>query len=89
MADVVSTFIIRLWTVQEPGVVESPRGRGRIDHVQSGEHAYFEHLSDGLDFLKQRFGAFDSLQTAGGVESAGTPAAPTRDPKTINEEDHG
>jgi hypothetical protein len=88
MAEVVSTFIVRLWTVQEPGVAESPRGRGRIDHVQSGEHAYFEHLSDGLEFLRQRFGAFDSLQAANGIGSMSSSKTGLREPIPMIEEDN-
>jgi hypothetical protein len=89
MAEVVSTFIVRLWTVQEPGVADAPRGRGRIDHVQSGEHAYFEQLSDGLEFLRQRFGAFDSLQTADGAGSTSSPERGLGEPSPITEEENG
>jgi hypothetical protein len=87
MAEVVSTFIVRLWTVQEPGLTDAPRGRGRIDHVQSGEHAYFEQLSEGLEFLRQRFGAFDSLQAADPVESTGSSETMSREPKPMMEDD--
>ena len=62
MAEISSTFIIRLWTVDEPLAGESPRGRGRIDHVQSGEHIYFDQLAEALSFLRQHFGACANLE---------------------------
>ncbi len=89
MAEVTSTFIIRLWTVREPGVAESPRGRGRIDHVQSGEHAYFEQLSDGLAFLRERFGAFDTLQPGNGAEAINPSRTMLGDLKPRMEEEEG
>ena len=89
MADVISTFIIRLWTVQEPGASGSPRGRGRIDHVQSGEHVYFDQLVEGLDFLRRRFGAYDSLQPPPGFAFAPRSEAPDLDIEPKAEEKDG
>jgi hypothetical protein len=89
MADVISTFIIRLWTVQEPGANQSPRGRGRIDHVQSGEHVYFDQLAEGLDFLRRRFGAYDSLQTPAGFAPRHASTARDRDIEQQAEEKDG
>ena len=80
MAEISSTFIIRLWTVDEPLAGESPRGRGRIDHVQSGEHIYFDQLAEALSFLRQHFGAYANLEGIAPPEPAVAPdsqASPT------------
>ncbi|HWE60779.1 MAG TPA: hypothetical protein VHB98_03635 [Chloroflexota bacterium] len=63
MADVTSTFIIRLWTNGESLTDQPPHGRGRIDHLQSGERLYFDHLDSALGFIRQHFGAYDRLET--------------------------
>jgi hypothetical protein len=62
MAEVTSTFILRLWSVNEPLAEELPQGRGRIDHVQSGEYIYFDHVVEAMDFLRRHFGAYASLE---------------------------
>ena len=48
----VSTFVIRFW--REWSAAAS-RWRGRIEHVQSGQHADFVELAGVLEFL-QRLG---------------------------------
>jgi hypothetical protein len=61
MAEVSSTFILRLWTVDEaPAGGRSPR-RGRVDHPQSGDHLYFNHMLEALAFIRSHFGAYDRL----------------------------
>jgi hypothetical protein len=64
MAEVSSTFILRLWTNDESLVGQHPHGRGRIDHLQSGERLYFDHLESALIFIRHHFGAYDTLQPA-------------------------
>ena len=76
MSTVSSTFIIRLWTSADPLAIESRHGHGRIDHVQSGEHLYFDQLQDALDFLSRHFGAYDSLDRTAGVDTALAGSAP-------------
>jgi hypothetical protein len=73
MSTVSSTFIIRLWTAADPLSTEPPRGHGRIDHVQSGDHAYFDDLEDAVEFLRQHFGALDGQDTAVGPASPAPP----------------
>jgi hypothetical protein len=45
----VSTFVIRFW--HEWSAARS-RWRGRIEHVQSGQHADFERLEGALNFVQ-------------------------------------
>jgi hypothetical protein len=49
--DHVHSFVIRVW--QEPREIEGagPEWRGRIEHVQSGERAYFQHLDRMVEFI--------------------------------------
>jgi hypothetical protein len=67
MAEVSSTFMLRLWTNDAPQVGQPPHGRGRIDHLQSGERLYFDHLESALSFIRHHFGAYDTLQPAAPV----------------------
>jgi hypothetical protein len=67
MAEVSSTFMLRLWTNDEPRVGHPTHGRGRIDHLQSGERLYFDHLEDALSFIRYHFGAYDTIQPAAPV----------------------
>jgi hypothetical protein len=62
MAEVRSTFILRLWTTDDPLLGRPAQGRGRIDHLQSGERLYFDHLDQMLTFIRYHFGAYDTLQ---------------------------
>jgi hypothetical protein len=80
MSTVSSTFIIRLWTAADPLSAERPRGHGRIDHVQSGDHAYFDDLEDAVEFLRRHFGAFDGRDPAMTVADPASPAAPPESP---------
>ena len=72
MSTVSSTFIIRLWTATDPLSGEPQRGHGRIDHLQSGESAYFDQMQDALAFLRRHFGAYESLEH---VSAARPPAS--------------
>jgi len=49
--DHVHSFVIRVW--QEPRELEGAGAewRGRIEHVQSGERAYFRSLDKMLEFM--------------------------------------
>lgn len=49
--DHVHSFVIRVW--QEPREIEDagPEWRGRIEHVQSGDRAYFRHLDKMVEFI--------------------------------------
>jgi hypothetical protein len=80
MSTVSSTFIIRLWTAADPLSAQPPRGHGRIDHVQSGDHAYFDHLEDAMAFLRRHFGAFDSRDAATAAAADPTPPPPVESP---------
>jgi hypothetical protein len=46
---IAATFIVRLWTEHGPG--QAPQWRGQVEHVQSGEQAYFRNLDHMLDFI--------------------------------------
>lgn len=47
----VNSFVIRMWL--EPREMErtDPEWRGRIEHVQSGERAYFRDLNKMVEFV--------------------------------------
>jgi hypothetical protein len=45
----VSTFIVRIWRVWS---LRGPHWRGRIEHLQSGQHAAFEDLDRMLAFVR-------------------------------------
>jgi hypothetical protein len=62
MAEANSTFILRLWMVDTSLATPAPRGRGRIDHLQSGEYCYFECLAEAMHFIGAHFGAFSAMQ---------------------------
>jgi hypothetical protein len=82
MAEVSSTFILRLWTTDEPLTDRPPHGRGRIDHLQSGERLYFDQLEPALTFIRQHFGAYASLQLVDPVRDR-----ETQPPTITHEED--
>ena len=46
---IAATFIVRLWT--EHGEGQAPQWRGQVEHVQSGEQAYFHALDQMLDLI--------------------------------------
>lgn len=49
---IAATFIVRLWT--EHGAGQAPQWRGQVEHVQTGEQAYFRELDKMLDFIVGR-----------------------------------
>ena len=49
-----ATFIVRLWT--EHGAGQAPQWRGQVEHVQTGEQAYFRTLDHMLVFIVGRRG---------------------------------
>jgi hypothetical protein len=55
----VSTFVIRFWREWS---ITTPRWRGRIEHVQSGQHADFVELEGIMEFV-QAFGVMAKDQT--------------------------
>jgi len=70
----ISTFVVRFWREWSAA---SPRWRGRIEHVQSGQSVAFLGLDGMLDFVRS-FGAMpdDESQPAkedgiGGSRAAG------------------
>jgi hypothetical protein len=46
-----NSFIIRIW--QEPREIEgtNPEWRGRVEHMQSGERAYFRDTTKMVEFI--------------------------------------
>jgi hypothetical protein len=65
MAHADSTFVLRLWTANEARAGGQMLRRGRLDHLQSGDHLYFDHLPEALSFIRARFGGFDDLARSG------------------------
>jgi hypothetical protein len=61
MAHASSTFVLRLWTAGEAPTDSRMLRRGRLDHLQSGDHVYFDHLPEALTFIRQHFGDYDDL----------------------------
>jgi hypothetical protein len=55
----VSTFVIRFWREWS---ITTPRWRGRIEHVQSGQHADFVELEGIMEFVRA-FGVMAKDQT--------------------------
>lgn len=46
-------FVVRMW--QEPSATEPPgQWRGSVQHVPSGERAYFLHLTDMAEFMRSQ-----------------------------------
>jgi hypothetical protein len=63
----VSTFVIRIWTDAMPN---APRWRGRIENLQTGQHAAFEDLARVLAFIRAA-GAFPEGTAPTGERPAG------------------
>lgn len=47
----VNSFIIRIWVEPRDEEGTNPEWRGRIEHVQSGERAYFRDLDKMVEFM--------------------------------------
>ena len=52
LEDRTTAFIVRIWC--ERGDTESlaPEWRGSVEHVQTGQRAFFRHLDAVIDFMK-------------------------------------
>jgi hypothetical protein len=59
MAEATSTFVLRLWTEAEAR--GQRRGRGRVEHLQTGDRCYFDDIAEALAFISEHFGGYDSL----------------------------
>jgi len=57
------SFVARIWL--EPGPAGPGAWRGRIQHVQSGQHAYFQDIKQMREFLEGVAGAPFPLQAGG------------------------
>ena len=57
------SFVARIWL--EPGPEGPGTWRGRIQHVQSGQHAYFQDLEQMRGFLEGIAGVQFPLQARG------------------------
>ena len=55
----VSTFVVRFWREWSAA---GPRWRGRVEHVQSGEHSDFVELEGIMEFVRA-FGAMAEDQS--------------------------
>lgn len=50
-----ASFVLRLW-LEPRKIAAPPEWRWHIQHVQSGEEAYFSHLNDVLRYVESKTG---------------------------------
>ena len=52
LEDQTAAFVVRIW--REPGEIPSsaPEWRGSVEHVESGQKAYFRNLNALVEFMK-------------------------------------
>jgi hypothetical protein len=67
----IHSFVVRLWLEMPAGEAADAQWRGRIIHVASGAHRYFDDLQEMQDFIRQ-------YQAA--ALPPNRPAAPTQAP---------
>jgi hypothetical protein len=53
---VVQTFVVRLWTSEEPSLRTPDSLRGIVEHLRSGRKAPFVDEEELLAFLRERLG---------------------------------
>lgn len=54
LEDRTAAFIVRIWCEQGDESSASVEWRGSVEHVQSGERAFFRHLETVVEFMKPR-----------------------------------
>jgi len=54
LEDRTAAFIVRIWCERGDQDAASSEWRGSVEHVQSGERAFFRHLETVVEFMKPR-----------------------------------
>ncbi len=52
LEDRTAAFIVRIWCERGDASSLAPEWRGSVEHVQTGQRAFFRHLDAVLDFMK-------------------------------------
>ena len=61
----VQTFVVRLWTSEEPSLRSSDSLRGIVEHLRSGRKGPFVDEEELLAFLRERLGEPVAAHRAG------------------------
>lgn len=54
LEDRTAAFIVRIWCERGDEQAANVEWRGSVEHVQSGERAFFRHLETVVEFMKPR-----------------------------------
>jgi hypothetical protein len=52
LEDRTTAFIVRIWCERGDTASLAPEWRGSVEHVQTGQRAFFRHLDAVIDFMK-------------------------------------
>lgn len=52
LEDRTTAFIVRIWCERGDSAGLAPEWRGSVEHVQTGQRAFFRHLDAVIDFMK-------------------------------------
>ncbi len=52
LEDRTTAFIVRIWCERGGTASLAPEWRGSVEHVQTGQRAFFRHLDAVIDFMK-------------------------------------
>lgn len=52
LEDRTTAFIVRIWCERGDSASLAPEWRGSVEHVQTGQRAFFRHLDAVIDFMK-------------------------------------